>query len=61
MIVTLDTDFRDLSAFYGAPPKVVLLRCGNRSTGFVEGLLRRHASELEALGGSDEIDLLEIG
>ena len=31
-IVTFDTDFSDLSSYYGYPPKVIWLRTGNTST-----------------------------
>jgi len=32
IVITKDTDFLDLSAIYGSPPKVLLLRYGNCST-----------------------------
>ena len=60
-LVTYDTDFRDLAALHGAPPKVVLLRCGNKPTSFIERLLRDHAVRLLALEGFADVDLLEIG
>lgn len=31
-IVTFDADFLDLSNLYGAPPKIIWLRTGNRKT-----------------------------
>ena len=35
-IVSQDSDFADMAALYGPPPKVVWLRCGNQTTEFVE-------------------------
>ena len=31
-IVTQDSDYADMSALYGSPPKVIWLRCGNQPT-----------------------------
>lgn len=42
-IVSQDSDFADLAALHGPPPKVVWLRCGNQPTEFVEKLFRDHA------------------
>ena len=39
-IVTKDTDFEELNVVLGFPPKTVLIRGANRSTGEVEKLLR---------------------
>jgi len=52
-IVTLDSDFAELAALYGAPPKVIWLRQGNLSTAEVAGLIR---SQMDALIGFDESD-----
>jgi predicted nuclease of predicted toxin-antitoxin system len=41
-IVTQDSDFADMAALYGPPPKVIWLRCGNQTSAFVEKLLRDH-------------------
>lgn len=60
-IVTLDSDFADLSALLGPPPKVVWLRCGNRSTAFVEALVRTHALRILTMAVADSVDLIEIG
>lgn len=59
-IVTLDSDFADLSALLGAPPKVVWLRCGNRSTAYVEELLRTHALRILTMAVAQDEDLIEI-
>jgi predicted nuclease of predicted toxin-antitoxin system len=41
-IVSQDSDFADMAALFGAPPKVIWLRCGNQPTDFVERLFRNH-------------------
>jgi len=40
-IVSLDAEFADMAALYGAPPKVIWLRCGNQPAAIIERLLRR--------------------
>jgi predicted nuclease of predicted toxin-antitoxin system len=47
-IVSLDADFAERAALNGPPPKVIWLRCGNRSTEFIERLLRDHAGAIVA-------------
>ena len=42
VLVTQDSDFADMAALYGHPPKVIWLRCGNQSTQTIEKLLRDH-------------------
>ena len=59
-IVTLDSDFADLSALRGAPPKIVWLRCGNRSTAEVEAILRKHALRILTMVVTEGLDCLEI-
>jgi predicted nuclease of predicted toxin-antitoxin system len=46
-IVTKDSDFNDLSALRGAPPKVIWIRIGNCTTNEVASLIRRHASPIK--------------
>jgi predicted nuclease of predicted toxin-antitoxin system len=45
-IVTKDADFHQRSFLFGAPPKVVWVRCGNASTSAIEQLLRNRHSHL---------------
>jgi predicted nuclease of predicted toxin-antitoxin system len=59
-IVTLDSDFADLSALLGPPPKVVWLKCGNRSTAYIEGLLRSHTLRILTMAVAEDVDLIEI-
>jgi len=47
-LVTLDADFAELAALFGAPPKVIWLRSGNRPTAQVAALLRRHRQAIKA-------------
>ena len=42
IIVSQDADFSDLSAMFGAPPKVIWIRRGNCSTREIEAMLRLH-------------------
>jgi predicted nuclease of predicted toxin-antitoxin system len=60
VLVTQDSDFADLAALLGPPPKVVWLRCGNQPTQVIERLLRHHAEAIEALGLDDDATCLEI-
>ena len=45
-IVPKDSDFRQRSFFYGLPPKVVWIRCGNGSTRDIERVLIRHTETI---------------
>jgi len=51
-LVTLDADFAELAAVFGAPPKVTWLRRGNQPTAATEGLLRRHRDAIEAFAAA---------
>lgn len=39
VIVTKDSDSHELSLLYGAPPKIIWLKCGNRSSSYISNLL----------------------
>jgi predicted nuclease of predicted toxin-antitoxin system len=58
--VTQGTDFADRSRLYGAPPKVVWLRCGNTSTPAIEKLLREGEPAIHELIASTILDCLEL-
>ena len=45
-LVSLDSDFADLAALRGPPPKVIWLRFGNLPTDAVAGILRRRAGAI---------------
>jgi hypothetical protein len=50
-LVSLDSDFAEMAALSGPPPKVIWLRCGNRPTATVEIRLRGHA---DAIAGFEQ-------
>ena len=53
VLVTLDVDFVEMAALFGAPPKVIWLRCGNQETPATEALLRDHAGSIQEFGRDD--------
>ena len=58
-LVTLDADFAELAALFGAPPKIIWLRSGNLPTAKVAALLRHHRQAIEAIE-KDAAACLEI-
>ena len=58
VIMSKDSDFYDMSALYGGPPKVVWLRVGNCSARSIEALLVRSAASITALDASSDTTLL---
>jgi predicted nuclease of predicted toxin-antitoxin system len=59
-LVTQDSDFADMAALYGHPPKVIWLRCGNQPTHVIEQLLRSHAQTIAAFELDTTATCLEI-
>lgn len=59
-IVTLDSDFHELTTFYGAPPKIIWLKCGNRPRRYIEKLLLDHRDQVEDFEGDTQVAVLEI-
>lgn len=59
-VVTKDADFHQRSFLFGAPPKIVWLRCGNASTEIIETLLRRHSEDLLRFSTDEEGSFLVI-
>ena len=59
-IITKDSDFNDLSALRGAPPKVIWIRIGNCTTSEVANLLRSHASPIKHFLADPGERVLEI-
>lgn len=59
-IMTQDADFAERSRLYGAPPKVVWLRCGNAPTKQVETLLRSGREAIQELLSSPTLHCLEL-
>ena len=60
MVVSQDSDFAEMAAHYGHPPKVIWLRCGNQPVAIVETLLRRHAESIAKFEGNVTAACLEI-
>jgi predicted nuclease of predicted toxin-antitoxin system len=60
MIVTFDEDFKDLANLLSFPPKVVLLKTGNCSTGHVVNLLQNSLEEITAFSKSEIHGVMEI-
>ena len=59
-IVTQDSDYADMSALYGSPPKIIWLRCGNQPTAAIEQRLRTYASEIGDLEQDSESSSIEV-
>lgn len=59
-IVTLDSDFYDLSVLRGAPPRVVWLRSLDTATETLAGLLRRHVPRLREFADDPETACLVL-
>ena len=59
-IVTKDSDFVELSALFGPPPKVVWLNLGNVPNTVVRDKLLTHVETIAAFLGSEADGVLEI-
>ena len=53
VVVSQDSDLADMAALYGAPPKIIWLRCGNQPTATIEAILRGAAEAIAAFGQDD--------
>jgi predicted nuclease of predicted toxin-antitoxin system len=60
ILVSLDSDFADMAAHFGPPPKVIWLRCGNQRTAFIATLIRKHAEAIATFHKAGESACLEI-
>lgn len=60
ILVSLDSDFADMAAHLGPPPKLIWLRCGNQPTVIFEMLLRRYATVIAQFHEDDAPSCLEI-
>lgn len=60
ILVTKDSDFGDLSALYGSPPKVIWLRCGNCTTKKIEERLTAQRQDIVELDSNTNASLLVI-
>lgn len=60
MIVSKDSDFRQLAFLFGPPPKAVWLRVGNSATEEIAVLLRSGADAVHRFGESEDEALLVL-
>lgn len=60
IVVSKDSDFRQLAFLYGPPPKVVWLRVGNQSTAQIATVLLDHVQRIEVFVDDDEEAMLVI-
>lgn len=60
LIVSKDSDFRQLAFLLGPPPKAVWLRVGNCSTATIAELLRSSADIIARFAASEEEALLVL-
>lgn len=59
-LVTFDSDFVDLNAMYGTPPKIVYLNTGNLATKNISALLMDNILRINHYLDSDSDDILEL-
>lgn len=59
-IVTKDSDFNDIAALRGAPPKVIWAHVGNCTTGEFEQVLRQNVAAIEQFLNDPVSAILEI-
>jgi len=60
MVVSLDSDFYDLSLLYGHPPKLIWLRCGNSTVDRIEKILRAHFNRIRFFAEDEDAGCLEL-
>ena len=61
MIVSKDSDFRQLAFLHGPPPKAIWVRLGSASTIEIYNTLRDHHDEIERFAASTDEALLIVG
>ena len=60
ILVSKDSDFRQLAFLHGPPPKVVWLRVGNASTATVLRVILDHVEAIETFGRGEDEALLVL-
>lgn len=60
VIVSKDSDFRQLAFLHGPPPKAIWLRVGNASTATILQVLLDHVEDIEAFSDTDDEALLVL-
>ena len=61
VVVSKDSDYRDLSIRLGYPPKLIWIRTGNSPNAIVETLLRDHYDDIMALDQDPAPGIIELG
>ncbi|MCP4493033.1 MAG: hypothetical protein GY820_37905 [Gammaproteobacteria bacterium] len=59
-VVTFDSDFIDLNAINGTPPKIIWLNTGNLTTKNIAELLSRNFETIELYLNSETDEILEL-
>lgn len=59
-IVTFDSDFVDLNAMYGTPPKIIYLNTGNLTTKHISSILKNNLLKIQHYLNSTSDDIFEI-
>lgn len=59
-LVSQDSDFADMAALFGSPPRVIWLRCGNQPTESIDKLLRDQAQVIASFEQDPAAACLEI-
>ena len=59
-LVTFDDDFYNLYTLKGFPPKIILLRTGNRTTLELAQILILYKSSIQSFENDDTLGLLEL-
>lgn len=60
IVLTKDSDYRQLSLDHGHPPKVILIRIGNCRVREVKSLIRDHYDEIMALEQDPDRGIIEL-
>ncbi len=60
IIVTKDSDFNDLSTYYGFPPHIIWLRMGNSSVDKSAAVLLGHADQIKIMILSNQTGIVEV-
>lgn len=59
-IVTQDSDFNDLTALNGFPPKIIWIRSGNLNTDEIADLLTKNQNSIQDFLNDDNLGCFEI-
>lgn len=60
VLISKDSDFQEFATLYGAPPKVIWLKCGNRTRQYIVDLLLRHAADIRAFDSDADATVAEV-